>query len=124
MLDILEPALALCVWEGEGGRAASLRSVRVPAAEYRASRRGVPRFMNDIGSAMVEIGVRAFNCIGATPPADHPHVYLDMGEHPSILCPYCATLFQFDAALRGEATRPPGCSHGDAAPLPDQERYP
>jgi uncharacterized Zn-finger protein len=32
-------------------------------------------------------------CIGESPPQDHPHVYINMGEAATVLCPYCATLF-------------------------------
>ena len=39
--------------------------------------------------------------MGARPPHDHPHVYLDMGADSQILCPYCSTLYVHDAAPRG-----------------------
>ena len=32
-------------------------------------------------------------CVGARPPFDHPHVFLDMGDDHEIICPYCSTLF-------------------------------
>ena len=38
---------------------------------------GTPKFTNDAGMREIRIGVREFECIGATPPYDHPHVYLD-----------------------------------------------
>ncbi len=37
-------------------------------------------------------------CIGEMPPFDHPHVFLDMGDATEIICPYCSTLFRYDAA--------------------------
>ena len=40
----------------------------------------VPHFHNDLGVPVIEIGAREFMCVGATPPFDHPHVFLDMGE--------------------------------------------
>ncbi len=40
----------------------------------------IPHFHNDIGVPVVHIGAREFQCIGALPPHDHPHVFLDMGE--------------------------------------------
>ena len=33
------------------------------------------------------------------PPQDHPHVYINMGETDTILCPYCGTRFRFDPQL-------------------------
>jgi uncharacterized Zn-finger protein len=111
-METLERDLSLGAWENEGGLATFVGPTLLPpGVPCRGQRRGVPRFRNDVGSPIVEIGVRGFNCIGATPPADHPHVYLDMGELSSILCPYCATRFQFDAALHDGATRPAGCAY-------------
>jgi uncharacterized Zn-finger protein len=111
-LDSLQADLEIGVWDNEGG--CSGLSVPMPPPlrsllPHRGARSGVPRFLNDVGSAGIDIGVRAFNCIGATPPADHPHIYLDMGQRPSVLCPYCATLFRHDPALSVDETRPVGC---------------
>jgi uncharacterized Zn-finger protein len=47
--------------------------------------------------AEICIGVKEFMCIGESPPQDHPHVYINMGEANTILCLYCATRFRFDA---------------------------
>lgn len=49
----------------------------------------VPHFHNDPGVPLIEIGAKEFKCVGATPPYDHPHVYLDMGADNEIICPYC-----------------------------------
>src|ERR1043165_5068291 len=54
------------------------------------------KFRNDNGAKEIRIGLKQFKCIGASPPHDHPHIYLDMGDDDAILCPYCATLFRFD----------------------------
>jgi uncharacterized Zn-finger protein len=63
-----------------------------------------PKFTNDAGAAEVRIGVKEFECVGANPPFDHPHIYLDMGRASEIICPYCSTLYKFDASLKaGEA---------------------
>ncbi len=37
-----------------------------------------PKFRNDRGVTEIRIGVKEFNCIGVSPPHDHPHVYLNM----------------------------------------------
>ncbi len=70
---------------------------------------GVPHFHNDIGVEKIHIGVKEFQCMGARPPMDHPHVYLDMGADDQIVCPYCSTLFIYDANLRPDQTDPPYC---------------
>jgi uncharacterized Zn-finger protein len=70
----------------------------------------VPHFHNDTGVAVIEIGAREFMCVGEPPPFDHPHVFLDMGEDDEIICPYCSTLYRFDAALDAAAARPPECA--------------
>ena len=57
---------------------------------------GYPKFRNDRGVPEISIGVKKFMCIGESPPQDHPHVYINMGEADTILCPYCATRFRFD----------------------------
>ena len=125
MLKVLERDFGLGVWENEGGPPAFVEPTSPPpGVPYRAPRGGIPRFLNDAGCMVVEIGVRALNCIGATPPADHPHVYLDMGEQPFILCPYCATRFRFDPTLRYDETRPFGCFHDGSPPHFQQEKSP
>lgn len=66
----------------------------------------VPHLANDVGAEKVFVGVREFKCMGARPPFDHPHVYLDMGQDTQILCPYCSTLYVFDARLHADETDP------------------
>ncbi len=41
---------------------------------------GFPKFKNDCGVPEICIGVKEFMCIGESPPQDHPHVYINMGE--------------------------------------------
>jgi len=65
-----------------------------------ASGQPTPKFSNDAGVREIRIGAREFECMGASPPYDHPHVYLDMGAEDHIVCPYCSTLFRFDASLK------------------------
>lgn len=71
----------------------------------------IPHFQNNLGVPSIDIGVKEFQCVGASPPFDHPHVYLDMGDDLEIVCPYCSTHYRFDAALGGDETRPAGCYH-------------
>jgi uncharacterized Zn-finger protein len=75
----------------------------------------VPHFHNDAGVAVIEIGAAEFMCVGALPPFDHPHVFLDMGGDTEIICPYCSTLYRLDKALGPHAARPSECA------LPDLE---
>ena len=50
---------------------------------------------------------KEFQCVGARPPFDHPHVFLDMGHDTEIVCPYCSTLYIFSPALPHGAANPP-----------------
>ena len=68
-----------------------------------------PHFVNDIGSENIRIGVKKFQCMGATPPFDHPHIYLDMGSEETIICPYCSTLYVHDARLDPDESDPADC---------------
>jgi len=52
------------------------------------------------------VGSKEFMCIGATPPFDHPHVFIDMGYDTETICSYCSTLFKYDASLKADAARP------------------
>jgi uncharacterized Zn-finger protein len=70
----------------------------------------VPHFHNDPGVAVIGIGAREFMCVGATPPHDHPHVFLDLGGDDEIICPYCSTLYRFDKELSPDAARPAECA--------------
>lgn len=68
-----------------------------------------PHFQNSMGSAAIEVGAKEFMCIGAAPPYDHPHIYIDMGAATETVCPYCSTLYKFNASL------PPGSAKPDQA---------
>ena len=76
----------------------------------------VPHFHNDLGVDAIAIGAREFMCVGATPPYDHPHVFLDMGGDREIVCPYCSTLYRLDPTLDAHAAKPPVCALPLAAP--------
>jgi hypothetical protein len=54
--------------------------------------------------------------MGASPPYDHPHVYLDMGSDLQIICPYCSTLFVLDDRLNPTETLPSGCLYQERLP--------
>jgi len=69
----------------------------------------IPHFQNDLGVEQVRIGAKRFMCIGAKPPFDHPHVFLDMGDEAELVCPYCSTLYRYDPALAATASDPAGC---------------
>lgn len=69
----------------------------------------IPHFQNDAGHPVIAIGVREFMCVGANPPFDHPHVYLDMGDDSEKVCSYCSTLYRYDPSLHADETRPEGC---------------
>ncbi len=69
----------------------------------------VPHFHNTGGVARIAIGVREFMCVGARPPHDHPHVFLDMGDDTEIVCPYCSTLFMHKSDLSAKESDPDGC---------------
>jgi uncharacterized Zn-finger protein len=65
-----------------------------------------PHFQNSMGLSVIEIGAGEFMCIGAAPPYDHPHVFLDMGKAKEIICPYCSTLYRFNPALGAQEAKP------------------
>jgi uncharacterized Zn-finger protein len=69
----------------------------------------VPHFHNDAGVSVIEIGSKEFMCVGANPPFDHPHVFLDLGNDNEIICPYCSTLYRYAADLKAGEARPPEC---------------
>ncbi len=71
--------------------------------------RGIPHFHNDPGVEVIRVGAKEFMCIGATPPFDHPHVFIDMGGDDDILCSYCSTRFVYDPSLQEHEARPPEC---------------
>jgi len=68
-----------------------------------------PHFQNTDGHSEIEIPVKKFKCIGAYPPHDHPHIFLDMGKNKDIVCPYCSTKFKLNETLRAHETIPTNC---------------
>ena len=71
-----------------------------------------PHFHNQPGLASIRVGAREFMCIGALPPFDHPHIYIDMGGDDETICPYCSTRYIYDAKLHGHA-EPAECEYQD-----------
>lgn len=74
-----------------------------------------PHFHNSQGVARIGVGVREFMCVGALPPFDHPHVFLDMGDDDEIVCPYCSTLYRHEEGLPAGQTNPAGHLVADEA---------
>ena len=83
------------------------------APKPRVSRCKVIRSFTMIGVPIVRVGCREFKCIGAKPPQDHPHIYLNMRDAGEIVCPYCSTLFCFDPNLGAHEADPADCAYGD-----------
>lgn len=69
----------------------------------------MPYFHNTAGYPSIEIGAKKFMCIGAKPPFDHPHEYLEMGDETEIVCPYCSTLYKFVPEVGHNDSMPFGC---------------
>jgi uncharacterized Zn-finger protein len=83
--------------------------VRLPLEDEAMAERGVPHFHNDVGVSVIHVGAREFMCIGARPPFDHPHVFIDMGSDDEAICGYCGTHFKYRASLRPGEADPPEC---------------
>jgi uncharacterized Zn-finger protein len=84
-------------------------------AETTMAGHATPHFQNNAGHAAIDIGVREFMCVGANPPFDHPHIFIDMGDDDEKVCSYCSTLYRYDPTLRADQTRPEGCLYIDKA---------
>ena len=65
-----------------------------------------PHFHNTEGLKRIEVGSKEFMCVGALPPFDHPHVFLDMGKEDEIVCPYCSTLYKHNPMLSATESKP------------------
>ena len=74
-----------------------------------------PHFHNSEGLARIEVGSKEFQCIGALPPFDHPHIFIDMGADTETICPYCSTLYRFNAHLHGDQSTPAEAAWHEAA---------
>lgn len=78
---------------------------------------GIPHFQNDIGVPVIQVGSKEFMCIGARPPFDHPHIFIDMGSEDDAVCGYCGTHFKYKASLGAGHVDPAEClwDHREAA---------
>ncbi|GJE39549.1 zinc-finger domain-containing protein [Methylobacterium persicinum] len=78
--------------------------------------KAVPHFHNEPGVPAIAVGAKEFMCIGALPPFDHPHVFLDMGADNEIICQYCSTLYRYRPELGAGMAEPAECVwHDDSA---------
>jgi uncharacterized Zn-finger protein len=66
------------------------------------------RLHNQPGVSQMRVGTKRFMCIGALPPFDHPHIFIDMGDDLQIVCPYCSTIFHYHPQLE-TACEPEEC---------------
>jgi uncharacterized Zn-finger protein len=77
----------------------------------------IAHFHNSPGVAEIRVSMHEFMCVGALPPFDHPHVFIDLGSDGDGVCPYCSTRFVYDATLHAPCA-PAECllpAHGIAA---------
>ena len=77
---------------------------------------GTPHFHNQPGLPKVTVGAKEFMCIGALPPFDHPHIFIDMGNETDIVCSYCSTRYVYDSTLNGL------CAPAECFYMPDADK--
>ena len=70
---------------------------------------GIPHFHNDAGVPVIHVGSKEFMCIGARPPFDHPHIFIDMGSDDETICSYCGTHFRYNPSLGRGGADPSAC---------------
>jgi len=73
-----------------------------------------PHFHNQPGLATIKVAVKEFMCIGALPPFDHPHIFIDMGSDNEAICPYCSTRYVYEPGLSTRCA-PPECEVSEPA---------
>jgi uncharacterized Zn-finger protein len=76
---------------------------RIAASGAAMAELFMPHFHNTLGLGKIRVGAKEFMCIGALPPFDHPHIFIDMGADNEAVCSYCSTLYVFDAELHGHS---------------------
>ena len=72
----------------------------------------IAHFHNEPGVPTIRVQVRELMCIGAKPPFDHPHIFIDMGGDNEAICSYCSTRFVYDDTIPGVCV-PPECELAD-----------
>ena len=77
--------------------------------------KGTPHFHNDPGVPVIHVGSKEFMCIGATPPFDHPHVFLDMGYDDRDRLLLLLDPVQVRSSLKADEARPAECCGADHA---------
>ena len=73
------------------------------------SEHAMAHFHNGSGAPEIRVSVKEFMCIGAPPPFDHPHIFIDLGDDDEHVCPYCSTLYRYTPALAPGAAKPEEC---------------
>jgi uncharacterized Zn-finger protein len=73
----------------------------------------IPHFHNDLGVPSIRVGTKEFMCMGALPPFDHPHIFIDMGSDQETVCSYCSTLYKYDSTLGPHEAAPAECAVHD-----------
>ena len=71
-----------------------------------ASHSSTPHFHNTEGLKRIEVGSKEFMCVGALPPFDHPHIFIDMGKDTEVVCPYCSTHYVYNPQLTPGTSQP------------------
>jgi uncharacterized Zn-finger protein len=92
----------------------------VSMQDHNMATHDTPHFHNQKGVPQVRVGAKEFMCVGALPPLDHPHIFIDMGGDNDAICPYCSTHYVYDATLNDRCDPPecvfkPDISSGTAA---------
>lgn len=49
---------------------------------------------NDAGMREIPVFASTVICTGQSPPEDHPHVALRIGQSGRVVCPYCGTVYR------------------------------
>ncbi|MGY6645494.1 MAG: zinc-finger domain-containing protein [Salinarimonas sp.] len=81
---------------------------------------GTPHFHNENGLRVIYTGSKEFMCIGAKPPFDHPHEFIDMGGADEAICPYCSTLYRYKPELGPGKVEPAECLWDGSSTTPDK----
>ncbi len=77
---------------------------------------GTPHFHNQPGLPAIKVSARQFMCVGALPPFDHPHIFIDMGRESDIVCSYCSTRFVHEPNLKAL------CEPAECRYMPDADK--